>query len=62
MLQEALGYNAKSQSKTFLCTAASRTDERLSTTTTVDRHNTGKLRKVREGIPADSRQTTHDIF
>jgi len=35
MLQEALGYNAMSQSKTFLCTAASRTDERLSTTTAV---------------------------
>jgi len=59
MLQEALGYNAMSQSKTFLCTAASRTDERLSTTTTVDRHNIGK---VSEGILADRRQTTHDVF
>jgi len=62
MLQEALGYNAMSQSKTFLCTAASRTDERLSTTTTVDRHNIGKRSTVREGILADRRQTTHDVF
>jgi len=30
--------------------------------TTVDRHNTGKIRKVREDILAERRQTTHDVF